>query len=147
MINLHHQTARHYHDAIMECSLLGEHLEASKYHQESALQYHFAALQLENSDQLQESIKHHYLAGIQYHNAALQFNILNDYSEYGKQIAESLKHKQMAKYGSDYLLPPNQQILWLADPQEVKCNAGLELVFKSNSDVNLPVLLPIVHQN
>ena len=133
VINSHRQAARHYHDAAIEYSLLGENSDSAKYYQKSGLQYHYAALQLENSDQLQESIKHHYLAGIQYHNAALQFNILNDYNEYGKQFAESLKHKRMAKYGSDYVLPPNQQMRWLADPQEVRCNTGLELVFKSSS--------------
>ncbi len=106
MINSHRQAAYHYHDAAMEYSLLGENTDAAKYYQKSGLQYHYAAL---------------------------QFNILNDYTEYGKQFVESLKHKRMAKYGSDYVLPPNQQIRWLADPQEVRCNTGLELVFKSSN--------------
>lgn len=132
VINSHRQAASHYYNAATEYSLLGENQNAAKYYQEAGLQYHYAALQLENSDQLQESIKYHYLAGIQYHNAALQFNALNDFSDYGKQFAESLKHKRMAKYGSDYVLPPKQQMRWLTEPKEIRCNEGLELIFKSS---------------
>ena len=130
VINSHRQAARHYNDAALEYVLLDENTNAAKYFQDSGLQYYYAALQLENSNQLHESIKHHYLTGVQYHNAALQFNILNDYENYGKLFAESLKHKRMAKYGSDYVLPPKQQMQWLSDRHEVKCNVGLELIFK-----------------
>ena len=133
VINSHRQAARHYNDAAMEYSLLGENNNAAKYYQESGLQYHYAAFQLEKSGNLQESVEHHYRAGIQYHNAALQFKIIDDYTKYGKQFAESLKHKRMAKYGSDYMLPPKQQMQLLAEPQEIKCNEGLELIFKSSS--------------
>ena len=133
VINSHRQAARHYDSAAMEYSLLGENQNAAKYYQESGLQYHYAAFQLENSGKLQESTKHHYLAGIQYHNAALQFKTINDYTNYGKQFSESFKQKRMAKHGSDYVLPPKQQLRWLAEPHEVRCNEGLELVFKSSS--------------
>ena len=133
VINSHRQAARHYNDAAIEYSLLGDNQNAAKYYQESGLQYHYAASQLETSGKLQESTKHHYLAGIQYHNAALQFKILNDYTNYGKQFSESFKHKRMAKYGSDYVLPPKQQMQWSVEPQEIKCSEGLELIFKSSN--------------
>jgi len=133
VINSHRQAARHYNDAAMQYSLLGENHNAAKYYQESGLQYHYTAFQLEKSGKLQESTKYHYQAGIQYHNAALQFKIQNDYTNYGKQFAESFKHKRMAKYGSDYVLPPKQQMLLFVEPQEIKCNKGLELIFKSSS--------------
>lgn len=133
VINSHRQAARHYDAAAMGYSLLGENQNAAKYYQKSGLQYHYAAFQLEKSGNLQESTKYHYQAGIQYHNAALQFKIINDYTNYEKQFSESFKQKRMAKYGSDYVLPPKQQMRWLVEPQEVKCNEGLELVFKSSN--------------
>ena len=117
----------------MEYSMLGENQNAAKYYQESGLQYHYAAFQLEKSGKLQESTKYHYRAGIQYHNAALQFKIQNDYTNYGKQFSESFKHKRMAKYGSDYMLSPKQQMRLLAEPQEIKYNEGLDLIFKSSN--------------
>ena len=63
----------------------------------------------------------------------MEFNIAQDYKNYGKQFAESLKHKRMALYGSDYVMPPKQQMCWLSDPQEIQCNMGLELIFKSSN--------------
>lgn len=132
IINSHSQAARHYDNAAIEYSLLGDNQNAAKYYQESGLQYYYAALQMENAAHIQESIKHHYLAGVQYHNAALQFNELGDYNNYGKHLGESLKHKRMAKYGSDYVMPPYQQIRWLTDPSEVKCNEDLELISRSS---------------
>ncbi|MDH3192543.1 MAG: hypothetical protein OEM18_07650 [Nitrosopumilus sp.] len=133
VINSHRQAARHYNDAALEYSLLEENQNAAKFYQESGLQYHYTAFQLEKSGKLQESTKYHYQAGIQYHNAALQFKTINDYTNYGKQFSESFKHKRMAKYGSDYVLPPKQQMRWLVEPQEIICNEGLELIFKSSN--------------
>ena len=133
VINSHHQAARHYNDAAIEYSLLKDYQNAAQYYQKSGLQYHYAAYQLEQSGDLQESIKHHFQAGIQFHYSALQFKSLNDYTNYGKQFAESFKHKRMAKYGSDYVLPPLQQTRWAAQPQEIQCNEGFELVFKANT--------------
>lgn len=130
VINSHRQAARHYNTAALEYDLLKDHQNAAKYHQEAGLQYHHAALQLENSGQIQESIEHYYLAGVEYHNAALQFLILDDYQNYGKKFAESLLNKRMAKYGSDYVLPPNLQMRYSLDPQEIECKSGLELIFK-----------------
>ena len=133
VINSHRQAAHHYNSAAMEYSLLGENQNAAKYYQESGKQYHYAALQLENSGKIQESIKHHFLAGTEYHNAALEFNAMQDYENYGKQFAESLMHKRMAQYGSDYVLPPKQQMRWLSEPHDVQCSVELELVFKSTN--------------
>lgn len=132
-INSHRQAARHYNDAAMEYSLLGDNQNSARYYQESGLQYHYTALQLEKSGNLQELTKYHYQAGIQFHNAALQFKIQNDYANYGKQFAESFKHKRMAKYGSDYVLPPKQQMQLLVDLHDIKCKEGLELIFKSSN--------------
>ncbi len=39
----------------------------------------------------------------------------------------------MAKFGSDYVLPPKQQMRWLADTSDLSCKEGLELVLKSTT--------------
>ena len=132
VINSHRQAARHYSSAALEYDFLKDHQNSAKYHQEAALQYHKAAIQLENSGQIQESTKHHYLAGVEYHNSALQYLTLGDFQNYGKQFAESLLNKRMAKYGSDYVLPPNLQVRYNLDPKEIQCKSELELIFKSN---------------
>ena len=133
IINSHRQAARHYISAALEYDLLEDHQNSAKYHQEAALQYHLAAIQLENSGQIQESTKHHYLAGVEYHNSALQYLTLEDFQNYGKQFAESLLNKRMAKYGSDYVLSPKLQMSFNIDPQEVICKADYELIFKKTT--------------
>ncbi len=73
------------------------------------------------------------MAGIEYHNAALQYLELGDYQNYGKQFAESLLNKRMAKYGSDYVLSPKLQMNYSLDPHDVVCKADYELIFKSTN--------------
>ena len=133
VINSHRQAARHYNDAAMEYSLLKDYQSAAEYYQKSGLQYHYTAFHLEQSGDLQESIKYHFEAGIQFHYSSLQFKSLNDYTDYGKQFTESFKHKRMAKYGSDYVLPPLQQMRWTTQLYEIKCNEGFELIFKASN--------------
>ncbi len=133
VINSHRQAARHYTAAALEYDLLKDNQNSAKYYQEAALQFHYAAVQLENSGQILESTKHHYLAGIEYHNAALQYLELGDYQNYGKQFAESLLNKRMAKYGSDYVLSPKLQMNYSLDPHDVVCKADYELIFKSTN--------------
>ncbi|MDH3856063.1 MAG: hypothetical protein OES27_08080, partial [Nitrosopumilus sp.] len=41
--------------------------------------------------------------------------------------------KGMAKFGSDYILPPRHQLQWLADPSELTCKEGLNMIFKSTT--------------
>lgn len=43
----------------------------------------------------------------------------------------------MPKYDSDYILPPKQQMRCLIEPQEIRCNEGLDLIFKSSNMENL----------
>ena len=133
VINSHRQAARHYSSAALEYDLLKDHQNSAKYYQEAALQYHYAAVQLENSGQLLESTKQHYLAGIEHHNSALQYRLSDDYQNYGKQFAESLLNKRMAKYGHDYVLSPNLQMRYSIDPHNVVCKEGFELIFKNTT--------------
>lgn len=133
VINSHRQAARHYSTAALEYDLLKNHQNSAKYYQESALQYHNAAIQLENSGQTLESTKHHYLAGIEHHNSALQYFLLGDFENYGKQFAESLLNKRMAKYGHDYVLSPNLQMRYSLDPHDVVCRSNFELIFKKTN--------------
>ena len=133
VINSHRQAARHYTSAALEYDLLKDHQNSAKYHQKAALQYHYAAIQLENSGQILESTKNHYLAGVEHHNSALQFLALGDFQNYGKQFAESLLNKRMAKYGSDYVLSPKLQMRYSLDPHDVVCKADYELIFKNTT--------------
>lgn len=54
----------------------------------------------------------------------------NDQENMRKHLSESLLHKRMAKFGSDYVLPPKHQSRFL-DVNEIICTENFELLIKT----------------
>lgn len=125
-------SADYYNQAAHEYALLGIPEKTAIYHQESAVQHHNAAIQYEKVENYERSIVEHYNAGIQHHFAALQYDILNDQENMRKQLSESLLHKRMAKFGSDYVLPPKHQSRFL-DVNDITCKENFELLLKATT--------------
>lgn len=125
-------SAYHYHQTALEYSLLSIHKKSAFYHQESAIQHHNAATQYEKLDAYEKSIAEHYAAGVQHHFASVQYDIIDDQENMRKQLSESLLHKRMAKFGSDYVLPPKHQSRYL-DVDDITCKEDFELLLKSTT--------------
>ncbi|KAF6246238.1 hypothetical protein C6990_10170 [Nitrosopumilus sp. b3] len=125
-------SAHYYHQAAIEYSLLSSHEKSAFYHQESATQHHNAAIQYEKSGNFEKSITEHFAAGVQHHFAALQYEVIDDPKNMRKQLSESLLHKRMAKFGSDYVLPPKHQSRYL-DVSDIVCKEGFELLLKNTT--------------
>lgn len=119
-----------YHKSALEYALLDDHDKAALYHQTSADLYYRSAIQYEKIEDYEKSIAEHYEAGIHHHFAAVQHNILNDQENMREQLSKSLLHKGMAKFGSDYVLPPKHQARFI-DIDDMSCKEGFELVLKS----------------
>ncbi|WP_316506241.1 hypothetical protein [Nitrosopumilus sp.] len=124
--NLHHQAA-------LEYALLDEHGKAALHHQMSADLHHNSAIQYKNIDDYEKSIVEHYEAGIHHHFAAVQYDILGDQKKMREHLSKSLLHKGMAKFGSEYVLPPKHQARFI-DIDDMSCKEGFELVLKSTTN-------------
>ena len=127
------QAGINYHEAALEYTLLEDHENAAKYHHEAANQYHKAALYFEKSQDFTLSVIQHHQAGVHHHFAGVSHEMAGDQKDARKHFAEAMLHKGMAKFGSEYTLPPKQQLQWLADPSELVCKEGLDIIFKSTT--------------
>ena len=134
--------ANHYNKAALEYSLLGNNEQSAISHQKSAAQHHNAAKQYENADDYEKSIIEHYNAGIQNHFAAIQYEFINQQENMRKQLSESLLHKRMAKFGSEYVLPPKHQARYL-DVNDITCKENFELLIKITTKE--PVCIKSIH--
>ncbi len=117
----------------MEYALLDDHENAARYHHEAAIQHHNAALHFEKWQDFTQSVIQHHHAGVHHHFAGVQYDIMGDHKSAGKHFAEALLHKGMAKFGSDYILPPKHQMRWLADTSDLNCKEGLGMILKSTT--------------
>jgi len=127
------QAGINYHNAALEYALLQDHENAAKYHHEAAIQHHNAALHFEKGQDFTQSVIQHHHAGVHHHFAGVSHEMMEDHKTARKHFAESILHKRMAKFGSDYILPPKHQLQWLADPSELICKEGLNIIFKSTT--------------
>jgi plastocyanin len=127
------QAGINYHSAALEYALLEDRENAAKYHHEAAIQHHNAALHFEKGQDFTQSVIQHHHAGIHHHFAGVSHEIMGDHKTARKHFAEAILHKGMAKFGSDYILPPRHQLQWLADPSELTCKEGLDIIFKSTT--------------
>ena len=127
------QAAINYHNSALEYELLNDHENAARYHHEAAIQHHNAAVHFEKSQDFTQSVVQHHHAGVHHHFAGVSHQTMGDHKTAGKHFAESLLHKRMAKFGSDYTLPPKLQMAWLTDSSEVSCKEGLEIILKSTT--------------
>ena len=124
------QAAINFENAAREYSLLDDNENSSKYYHEAALQHHNAARHLENVQDYTKSAIHHHHSGVQNHFAGVQSQMMGDQKTAGKYFAEAIMNKGMAKYGSDYVLPPKHQIRWISDASDLTCKEGLEIIQK-----------------
>ena len=129
------QAGINYHRAAMEYALLDDHENAAKYHHEAASQHHNAALHFEKWEDFTQSVIQHHHAGVHHHFAGVSHEMMGEQKTAGKHFAEAILHKGMAKFGSDYVLPPKHQLRWLADPANISCKEGLDVIFKSTTKV------------
>jgi plastocyanin len=127
------QAGFNFENAALEYALLDDHSSAAKYYDEAAIQHQNAALHLEKSQDFTKSIIHHHTAGVQHHFAGVHYKITGDHKSAGKHFAEALTHKGMAKFGSDYVLPPKHQVRLIVDASDITCKEGLELIQKSST--------------
>lgn len=127
------QSAINFEKAAKEYALLDDNQNAAIYYHEAGMQHHNAALQSERAQDFTQAVVHHLHAGVQHHFAGVQYQMMGDHNSAGKHFAESIMHKGMAKYGSDYVLAPKHQVRWLADPADITCREGLELIQKSST--------------
>ena len=127
------EAAHHYHLAALEFALLDDREKAALYHHEAAVQHHNAAIQYEKANEFGKSVIEHYEAGIHHHFAAVQYGFLDDQKSKGRHLSESLLHKGMAKFGSDYILPPKHQARFMTDLSDISCKEGFEMVLKSTT--------------
>lgn len=125
--------ANYFQLTALQYGLLKDHEKAALYHQEAANQHHNSALQYENAENFGKSVVEHFEAGVDHHFAAVQYGILNDQKNMGKHLSESIRNKGMAKFGSDYILPPKHQVRFVVDVNDISCKNGLELVLKSTT--------------
>ena len=125
--------ANHYHQAALEYSLLDDHNKAALYHKASADLHHTSAIQYEKTGNFEKSIAEHYEAGVHHHFASIQYDAIDDEKSMREQLSKSLLHKGMAKFGSDYVLPPKHQARFI-DIDDMSCKDGFELVLKSTTN-------------
>ena len=123
-----------YHHAALEYALLEDHENAAMYHHEAALQYEKAAIHFEEWEDYTQSVISYHEAGVHHHAAGVSYQLVGEDRNAGKHFAESILNKGKAKYGSDYVLAPKHQMEWLADPADISCRPGMELVFKSSDN-------------
>jgi len=129
------QAGINYHDAAMEYALLKDQENAAKYHHEAANQHHNAALHFEKWNDFTQSVIQHHQAGVHHHFAGVSHEMMKEHETAGKHFTEAILHKGMAKFGSDYILPPKHQLRWLADPADISCKEGLDIIIKSSTKV------------
>ena len=122
-----------YHHAALEYSLLEDHQNTAKHHHEAAMQYQNAAIHFEKWKDYSQSVTSYHEAGIHHHAAGVAYQMMGDDRNAGKHFAESILKKGKAKYGSNYVLPPKHQMMWLADPADLVCKQGMDLIFKSSN--------------
>ena len=127
------EAAHHYHQAALQYALLDDNKNAALFHHESGIQHHNAAIQYEKEGDFGKSVLEHFEAGVHHHFAAIQYGILDDQEKHAKHLSESLLHKRMAKYGSDYVLPPKHQAKFMTTIDDISCKEGFELVLKSTT--------------
>jgi len=125
--------ANHYHQAALEYSLLDDHNNAALHHKASADLHHNSAIQYEKTDNYEKSIAEHYEAGVHHHFASIRYDAIDDEKNMREQLSKSLLHKGMAKFGSDYVLPPKHQARFI-DIDDMSCKEGFELVLKSTTN-------------
>jgi len=126
----YNQAAINYHVASLEYSLLKNHENAAKYYHEAAIQHHNAAMHFEKYGDFTQSVIQHFESGVDHHFAGVSFETMGDDKNARKHFTETIIQKRMAKFGSDYVMPPKHQLQWLADPSEIVCRDGLEILFK-----------------
>ena len=127
------QSAINYHDAALEYSLLKDHEKAAKNHQEAANQYNIAALNFEIWGDFTQAVIQHFQSSVHHHYAGISYEMMGDNESSRKQFSESILQKRMSKFGSDYVMPPKQQVKWLENPSKIVCREGLEIIFKSTT--------------
>ena len=123
-----------YHHAALEYALLEDYDNAAMNHHEAGMQYEKAAIHFEIWKDYSQSVIAYHEAGVHHHAAGVAYQMIGDDRNAGKHFAESILNKGKAKYGSDYVLPPKQQMLWLADLSDISCRPGMELVFKVSNN-------------
>jgi hypothetical protein len=127
------EAAHHYHQAALQYALLDDNEKAALFHHEAGVQHHNAAMQYEKGEDFGKSVLEHFEAGVHQHFAAVQYGILDDQENHAKHLSESLLHKRMAKFGSDYILPPKHQARFMTSLDDISCKEGFELVLKSTT--------------
>jgi len=124
--------ANYYHKAALEYALLNDHNTSALHHKLSADLHYASAIQYEKIDNYKKSIGEHFEAGVHHHFAAIQYDAVDDEKSRREQLSKSLLHKGMAKFGSDYILPPKHQARFM-DIDDMSCKEGFELVLKSTT--------------
>ena len=127
------QAAIHYNDAALEYGLLKDHKNAAKFHNKAAIHHHNAALHFEKWSDFTQSVIQHYQSGVQHHFAGTSLEIIGEHETARKHFTDAIFQKRMAKFGSDYVMPPRHQMQWLASPSELVCKEGLDIIFKSTT--------------
>ncbi len=127
------QAGINFESAAREYSLLNDNQNSAKYYHEAAMQHHNAAVHYEKSQDFTKAVIHHHHSGVQHHFAGVQSEMMGDQKSAGKHFAEALIHKGMAKYGSEYVLPPKHQLRWIVDASDLTCKEGLEIVQKAST--------------
>jgi len=122
-----------YHNGALEYTLLNQHENAAKFYHEAGSNYNSAAIHFEKVGQLSKAVIYQHQAGIEYHFSGVEYDVLDDQKNASLRYAESLMHKGMAKFGSDYVLPPKHQLRWISNPVDIICREGLEIVLKSST--------------
>lgn len=127
------EAAKYFHNAAVEFSLLDDNENSALYYKQAAIQFKNAALEYEQINEFTKSVIALFETGVEYHSASVQYGIINDLKNMGLNLSEAFKHKGMAKYGSDYVLPPKHQARYILDVSDISCKKGYELVLKSTS--------------
>lgn len=151
----HHEAGIQYHNAAMIYEAEEDHDHAAKYHHESGEHHHMAALALEKIEQYEQAAEHHHMAATalekaglnqqasehhkeaaEHHRmAAMNFKSIEDDENFRKHVAHSMMHEGIARHGTEYVLPPKQQMHLTDDASEISCKPGLELIFKSSNNM------------
>ena len=121
-----------YHHAALEYGLLEDYDSSAMNHHQAGLQYEKAAIHFEIWKDYTQSVIAYHEAGIHHHAAGVAYQMVGDNENAGKHFVESMLNKGKAKYGSDYVLPPKHQMVWLNNPDDISCRPGMDLVFKSS---------------
>jgi len=98
-----------------------------------------AATALEKAGLSQQASEHHREASEHHGMAAMDFKSIGDDESFRKHAAHAMMHEGIARHGTEYVLPPKQQMHLTGDVSEISCRSGMELIFKSSNGMPICV--------